>query len=84
MGGWVDRQLSFCRHTASIGFSVANFDILAISSLRFSGGNMLSSHDDPLLRTPVAVPWRAPVIPLTAAAMIVDACAASFVIFWGF
>ena len=56
--------------TANMGFSVANLEILAASSLRFSGGNMLSNQAEPLFRTPVAVPWRAPVMPLMASAMV--------------
>lgn len=44
------------RRTASIGFSVANFDIFAMTSFRFSGGNMLSIQAEPLLRTPPTVP----------------------------
>lgn len=58
------------RRTASIGFSVANFDIFAMSSFRFSGGNMLSSQAEPLLSIPPTVPWRAPVAPLIASAML--------------
>lgn len=44
------------RLTASMGFSVANLDILAMSSLRFSGGNMLSSHADPWFSMPPTEP----------------------------
>lgn len=57
------------QRTASAGFSVANLDILAISSLRFSGGKMLSSQAEPLLSMPPTVPWRAPVAPLITSAM---------------
>ena len=42
--------------TASIGFSVANLEILAMSSFRFSGGNMLSNHADPLFSIPPTEP----------------------------
>ena len=42
--------------TASMGFSVANFDILAMSSFRFSGGNMPSNHADPLFSMPPTDP----------------------------
>ena len=42
--------------TASAGFSVANLDILAMSSFRLSGGNMLSSHADPLFSMPPTDP----------------------------
>ena len=44
------------RLTASAGFSVANLDILAMSSFRFSGGNMLSSHADPVFSMPPTEP----------------------------
>ena len=53
-----------------MGFSVANLDILAMSSFRFSGGKMLSSHSVPLLSIPPTVPCRAPVAPLSASAML--------------
>ncbi len=59
------------KRTASAGFSVANLDILAISSLRFSGGKILSSQAEPLLSMPPTVPWRAPVAPLITSAMVV-------------
>lgn len=59
------------QRTASAGFSVANLDILAINSLRFSGGKMLSSQAEPLLSMPPTVPWRAPVAPLITSAMVV-------------
>lgn len=59
------------RGTASMGFSVANLEILASSSLRFSGGKMLSSQAEPLFSMPPTVPWRAPVAPLSNSAMSV-------------
>lgn len=58
--------------TANIGFSVANFDIFAMSSFRFSGGNMLSTHACPWLSMPPTVPWRAPVAPLIISAMFCE------------
>lgn len=54
-----------------MGFSVANLEILASSSLRFSGGKMLSSQAEPLFSMPPTVPWRAPVAPLSNSAMSV-------------
>ncbi len=33
---------------------------------------MLSSHADPLLSIPPTVPWRAPVAPLSASAMVLN------------
>ena len=58
--------------TASMGFSVANLDILAMSSFRFSGGNMLSNHADPWFSMPPTEPWRPPAMPLIASAMVVS------------
>ncbi len=59
--------------TASIGLSFANFAIFAKSSLRFSGGKMLSIHAWTLLPMPPNVPWRVPVRPLTISAMFGEA-----------
>lgn len=56
--------------TASIGLSFANFAIFAKSSLRFSGGKMLSMKAWTLFPTPLNVPWRVPVRPLIASAML--------------
>ena len=42
--------------TASMGFSVANLEILAMSSFRLSGGNMLSNHAEPWFSIPVTEP----------------------------
>ena len=56
--------------TASIGLSFANLAIFAKSSLRFSGGKMLSMKAWTLFPTPLKVPWRVPVRPLTASAML--------------
>lgn len=53
-----------------MGFSVANLEILAESSLRFSGGKMRSMKAEPRSRAPVRVPWREPVRPETASAMM--------------
>lgn len=58
------------RLTANIGFSVANLESLAESSLRFSGGKMRSMKAEPRSRAPVRVPWMEPVRPETASAMI--------------
>lgn len=58
--------------TAIMGFSVANLDIFAISSSRFSGGNILSSHVDPLSRRPVRLPCSPPAMPDTISAMTGD------------
>jgi len=33
---------------------------------------MLSSHADPLLSIPPTVPWRAPVAPLSASAIVLN------------
>ena len=59
--------------TASIGLSFANSAIFAKSSLRFSGGKMLSIHAWTLLPMPPNVPWRVPVRPLTTSAMFGEA-----------
>ena len=59
--------------TASIGLSFANLAIFAKSSLRFSGGKMLSTHAWTLLPRPPNVPWRVPVRPVTASAMFGEA-----------
>ena len=56
--------------TASIGLSLANLAIFAKSSLRFSGGKMLSMKACTLFPTPLNVPWRVPVKPLTASAIL--------------
>ena len=56
--------------TASIGLSFANFAIFAKSSLRFSGGKMLSMKAWTLFPTPLNVPWRVPVRPLTTSAIL--------------
>lgn len=55
-----------------MGFSVANLDIFAINSFRLSGGNILSSHSDPLLRRPVRLPCSPPAMPDTISAMVGD------------
>ena len=72
------RHFSSCFHdgcerclTASAGFSVANLDILAMSSFRFSGGNMLSSHADPWFNMPPTDPCSPPAMPLIASAIAV-------------
>ena len=59
--------------TASIGLSFANFATFAKSSLRFSGGKMLSIHAWTLLPMPPNVPWRVPVRPVTTSAMFGEA-----------
>ena len=59
--------------TASIGLSFANFAIFAKSSLRFSGGKMLSIHPWTLLPIPPNVPCRVPVRPVTTSAMFGEA-----------
>ena len=56
--------------TASMGLSFANLAIFAKSSLRFSGGKMLSMKAWTLFPTPLNVPWRVPVRPLTASAIL--------------
>ena len=56
--------------TASIGLSFANFAIFAKSSLRFSGGKMLSMKAWTLFPTPLNVPWRVPVRPVIASAIV--------------
>lgn len=60
-----------------MGFSVANFDIFAMSSFRFSGGNTLSIQAEPWFTTPLRVPWRAPVAPLIISAMLKALCYAA-------
>lgn len=44
------------RLTASMGFSFANLVILAMSSFRLSGGNILSIHAEPLFSMPPTEP----------------------------
>ena len=56
--------------TASLGFSAANLEIHARILFRVSGGMMLSMKDWPRLARPVTVPWREPVRPDTASAMM--------------
>ena len=51
---------------------MANWESLAHSSLRVSGGKMRSRKDWPVLMALVMVPWRAPVMPLTSSAMVRD------------
>ena len=58
------------RHTAIAGFSVANLEILAMSSLRLSGGMILSSHSEPLLSMPLRLPCSPPATLETSSAMV--------------
>lgn len=67
--GSQNRELCGREHTAIIGFSVANLEILAMSSFRLSGGMILSSHSVPLLSMPVRLPCSPPATPEIISAM---------------